>query len=868
MFDLEKAIREWRKSLFRSENLEEADVAELESHIRDEVARLVREGLDEETAFRKAIEDPASVQALDAEYRKVRHLRLDRPAWHPARLLPSFAWSHLKIAVRKMRKQKAYSLINIVGLAFGMTCSILIFFWVRDELGYNRFHEKADQLFMINKTYQIGNATGFNSSTPFPLASTARENIAEICDATQFHRHTALIRFGDTIFYERRICATDSSFFKMFNYPFVLGDPSDALSEPDSAVVTESFAGKYFNKENPVGKTLTLDQDKSFVIKGVIRDMPTNADFRSDLFVPTSAVIDQKFLEDWGSHYTMSFALLQENAVRAEVEKKLSRLIQDRLPEEKISLVLQPLGDIHLYAPDGTEEGMKYVRIFFVIAVFILVIACINYINLSTARSEKRAKEVGLRKVVGARRAQIAWQFFAESMLFTLIALGLALVLVQSLQAVFRDLTGKTLDLADFEPGFIIGLLLITGFTGIASGVYPALVLSAFKPVRALRDNLDRPGRKASFRKTLVVVQVALSIMLLIGMSVIEQQMRYIRTRDLGFDKDNLLYLRITGGLQKNYEAFRNELLRNPDVAAVARSFQIPGEMSAIARGLRWEGMEPGESVAFGIIPIDDDAMDLLDLKTVRGRKFSREFPGGESNFILNEKAVEVMGLKDPIGKPFFFSEDYPGTIVGVVKNFHAMPLNFGIEPAILLVDPEFLRLVLVKIRPNDHRGAIRAIEAAWMKFAPGFPFEYHFVDERFDLYYHSEILAGKIFRYFVLIAIFISCLGLLGLSAFVAEQKTKEIGIRKILGASVPRIILLLTKQFLLWVLLANLIAWPVAYFAMRNWLDNYAFRTTLGLPLFLLSAAAALAIAMLTVSFQAIRAATANPVDSLRYE
>jgi len=868
MFDLEKAIREWRKALFRSPNMEEADVAELESHIRDEVDRLVNEGRDEEAAFRKAMEDPISVEALDAEYGKVRRLRLDRPSWHPARLLPSFAWSHLKIAVRKMRKQKAYSLINIVGLAFGMTCSILIFYWVRDELGYNRFHEQADRLFRINKTYQIGNAINYNSSTPFPLAGAARDNIAAISDATRFQRLTALVRFEDKIFYERSVCLTDPSFFKMFTFPFVLGDPEDALTGPDGIVVTESTAVKYFGTEDPVGKTLILDQDKSFVVRGVVRDVPSNTDYQFDLFIPVTGMIDQKLLEDWGGHLVMTFALLQEDAVPAEVAKKLSLLIQDRLPEEKISLALQPIGDIHLYAPDGSEEGMKYVRIFFVIAVFILVIACINYINLSTARSEKRAKEVGLRKVVGARRMQIAWQFFAESMLFTLIALGLALVLAQTLNGVFRDLTGKTLEIAGFEPGFIAGLLLIAGFTGIASGLYPALVLSAFKPVRALRDNLDRPGRKASFRKTLVVVQVSLSIMLLIGMGVIEQQMRFIRNRDLGFDKDNVLYLRMAGGLQANYEAFRNELLRNPDVTAVARTFQLPGEMTAIARGLRWEGLAPGEGVAFGYIPVDYDALDLLDMTVVQGRKFSREFPADESGFILNEKAIELMGLKDPIGKPFALNEENTGPIVGVVKDFHAMPLNYGIEPVLILIDPNFYRIALIKIGPGDRRGAISAIEAAWTKFAPGFPFEYHFLDERFDLYYRSEILAGKIFRSFVLIAIFISCLGLLGLSAFVAEQKTKEIGIRKILGASVSRIILLLTKQFLLWVLLANIIAWPVAYIAMRNWLDNYPFRTSLGLPLFLLSAAAALVIAMLTVSFQAVRAARANPIDSLRYE
>jgi putative ABC transport system permease protein len=871
MFDLEKAIREWKKTLFRSQNMDEADVAELESHVREETNRFVKEGLDEERAFRRAIEDPASNDALESEYAKLRRLNIGRPRWHPARLLPAFAWSHLKVAVRKMRKQKAYSLINTAGLSLGMTCSFLIFFWVQDELGYNRFHEKADQIFRVNKMYQIGGETQYNSSTPFPLARAARENFPEVIDATRLQRIRALVSFGDkddNVFYERLICAVDPSFFAIFSFPSVAGNPTEALKQPDSIVLTERVAAKYFGADDPVGKTLTFDHERDFIVRAVIENIPPASDLPFDLFVPVSRMIGAERLANWGDHYAMTFVLLQDGSVPAEIEKKLSALIKEQLTEEQISLVLQPLGNIHLYSEDGSEQGMKFIRIFSIVAFFILIIACINYINLSTARSEKRAKEVGLRKVVGARRMQIAWQFFAESVLFTLIALGIALLLIQLLEGVFHDLTGKTLALTDLKPGFILGLLLITGFTGLAAGVYPALVLSSFKPVRALRHGSDRPAGKAAFRKTLVVVQVALSIMLIISLGVIEKQLRYIRSRDLGFDKNGVLFMRMAGGLEKNYEAFRNELLQNPGVTAVARTFQPPGEMSAIARGIRWEGMEAGESAAFGYIPVDYDTLDLLDMKIVQGRKFSREFSADDdSTFILNEKAVEAMGLKDPIGKPFSLTFS-KGTIVGVVKNFHSMPLNYGIEPVVLLIEPDYYSLVLVKIRPDDRRSAIGVVEAAWKKFTPGFPFEYHFLDERFEIYYAPEILAGKLFRSFALIAIFISCLGLLGLSAFMAEQKTKEIGIRKALGASVPRIVLLLTKQFLLWIVLANIIAWPVAYLAMRSWLDNYPFRTSIGLPLFLLSAGAALLITMLTVSYQAVRAALANPVDSLRYE
>jgi len=872
MFELEKAIRDWKKSLFRSQNMEEPDIAELESHIRDEIDRLLKEGLDEATAFQKAVKDTESFESLEAEYGKVRRLRFYGSAWNPARLLPAFAWSHLKIAVRKMKKQKAYSFINTVGLALGMTVSFLIFFWVHDELGTNRFHENADLLFRVNKKYQIGSETQYNSSTPYALARAARENCAEVIDATGFQRIRALISFSDkedSVFYENRVCLVDSSFFKVFTFPSIEGDPEKAMAEPGAIVLTESTAHKYFGTEDPLGKILTLDHEKDFVVKGVIEDIPPDSDIRFDLFVPISSMIDPESLSSWGDHYPSTFVLLQDGSVSVELEKKLSGLIQEQLPKEQISLVLQPLGDIHLYSSDGSEEGMKFVRIFSIVAIFILVIACINYINLSTARSERRAKEVGLRKAVGARRMQIAWQFFLESVLFTLIALGISLLLIHMLGGVFHDLTGKTIAFTDLlSPGFLLGILLITVFTGLAAGVYPALVMSSFKPVRALRNGFDRAGKKASFRKTLVVIQVSLSIILLVGMGGIEKQLRYIRARDHGFNKHGVLFMRMNGELQKNYEAFRNELLQNPDVAAVARTFQPPGEMSAITRGIRWQGMEPGDSVAFGYIPVDYDTLDLLGIKIVQGRKFSREFPADESNFILNEKAIEAMNLKDPIGKPFSLNEDSTGTIIGVVKDFHSLPLNFGLEPVVLLLDADFYSLVLIRIRPGDRREAISGIEAAWKKFSTGFPFEYHFLDELFELDYGPEILAGKIFRTLALIAIFISCLGLLGLSAFLAEQKTKEIGIRKTLGASALRVVLLLTKQFFLWVLLANVIAWPIAYFALRNWLNNYPFRMTLGLPLFLLAAAAALVVTMFTVSFQAVKAALANPADSLRYE
>jgi len=855
MFELEKEIRKWARQLGRGRYLEEADIAELESHVRDEIARSVKDGMDEEAAFRRATEVPGEARALEAEFGK-------------GRLISSLAWSYLKIALRKMRKQKVYSIINIAGLALGLACTIMILFWVRDELGYNMFHENADRLYRINKVYRLGTKTESNPSTPYPLARAGRENIPELADASGFFRKEGLFKFEDKVFFERRACVADPSFFRLFTFPFLKGDPASALTEPGSAVVTETVAAKYFGGGEAIGKTLTLDETKELRITGVIKDIPSNSDLRYDIFLAAPGMAGPDAEEDWGSHYLSTFVLLHRDVDIGDVETKLTAMIQSRLPEEKIALKLQPLSKLHLYTADGRQEGMKYVWFFSAIAAFILIIACINYVNLSTARSERRAKEVGLRKVVGASRSQVARQFFGESILLTFIALAVAVVLIQFLRGPFNTLTGKTLDLADFSPGFVLGLALITAFAGLASGLYPAIALSSFAPARALRDGICRGGRKASLRKTLVVVQFALSTMLLIGTGIIYSQLRYMQRSNLGFDQDDMLYLRMNDKVRKNYDAFRTELMRNPEVVGVARTSELPMEIWSIWRGVKWEGQEAPGGAAFGFAVVDHDALDLMKMTFVAGRNFSREYPSDESNFIFNETAIEAMGLRDPVGKPFSLGERLKGTIIGVVKDFHSLPLTYAIEPVVMVLNPAGCRLVLIRTEPGGRKAALERIGAAWKTFVPGFPFEYRFLDERFELNYAQEVRAGKIFVYFVLIAIFISCLGLLGLASFTAEQKTKEIGVRKALGASTAGIVALLTKQFLKWVILSNIIAWPVAYLAMHSWLDNYAYRVRISVLVFALSAALALAIALLTVGYQAVRAARANPVDSLRYE
>ncbi|MCI0496318.1 FtsX-like permease family protein, partial [candidate division KSB1 bacterium] len=584
--------------------------------------------------------------------------------------------------------------------------------------------------------------------------------------------------------------------------------------------------------------------------------------------LPAASMIRPDLILDWGSHSMHTYLLLHKEADVAGLEQKISTLIKEQLPEEQISLTLQPLKNIHLYTIDGKPAGMKYVYFFSAIAIFILAIACINFINLSTARSEKRAKEVGLRKVVGADRSQLIKQFFGESIVFTLIALVLALILIEIFQTAFNNITGKNFMITNMSGKSFFGIILITIFTGLISGSYPALFLSSFQPVAVLKGTLGARFRNKSFRTILVIVQFALSTMLLIGTGVIYHQLQYVQNKDLGYNKENVLFFRMNRDIQENYDVLRNELLQHQDIVGISRASALPTETWAIMRGITWEGKESSAGAAFGFAAIDHDYIETLNLEMAQGRNFSIKFPIDTANFIFNEKAINVMGMTDPVGKLFALDEESRGTIVGVVKDFHFLPLTYAIEPLILLLAPDYYRFVLVKIRPHDIKETIRLVEAAWKKLAPEYPFEYHFLDERFEENYREELRAGKIFQHFVMIAILISCLGLLGLASFTAEQKTKEIGIRKILGASIPGILILLLKEFTRWIILSNIIAWPIAYFAMNNWLQHFAYRIDISWWMFIAAGSVALLIAFLTVSYQTFKAAMANPVESLKYE
>jgi len=599
----------------------------------------------------------------------------------------------LKIAIRNIYRNKSISLINLAGLSIGITCCILLLLWVNNELSYENFHSNRDNIYRINKKYLMGSEASFNRTTPFPLASAVKSDFAQVKDAAKIWRQQVLLKYEDKIFTERRVGYTESSFFNIFSFRFIKGTPENVFSTPNSIVITEAIQQKYFSSDDPIGKILTIDNRHEYTVTGVIENVPSNSDLRYDMFVLISAATVEREKDNWGSHWLQTFILLEDNTKTEELEAGFSEMIKERLPEEKISLILQPLKNIHLYAVNGEPQGMKYVYFFSMIAFFILTIACINYINLSTARSVKRFKESGIYKVMGANRFQIAGQFFIESVLYIFISLIIAAFLTELVRPVFIEITGKNLAIEFSNPKIVLILSIFALIIGIISGLYPAVMLSASQPASVLKGLNTQKGRgKKNFRKALVVFQFSLSIFLIIGTFIVYTQLQYIQTKNMGYTKDNILYLFLNSDITKNYDAIKNELLQNPEIINVTKSSELPTEIYSIVRGITWEGKETDEGAAFGFAAVGYDFFKTMDMKMVEGREFSKEFAADSANYIFNEKAIATMGMVSPIGKNFTLDEDEKGTIVGVVKDFHALPFTYEIEPMVFLLMPDYYR--------------------------------------------------------------------------------------------------------------------------------------------------------------------------------
>jgi putative ABC transport system permease protein len=788
--------------------------------------------------------------------------------------------NYLKIALRVIKRHKGYSFINITGLATGIACCLLILIWIRHELSYDRFHEKGEQIFKVTiESHRSDGRIEPFSDTQFPLAPALKERYSDIKNSTRIFKAKALIRHGSQAFNEDGFCFTDPSLIEMFTFPLVSGNPETALSEANSIVITEDMAQKYFGNKDPIGKIMSVNVKRDFIVTGVMKNMPANSHIQFDFLVPIGILEnlgrerlrqewDASGLNSWGATYVHTYVLLQESSSYLDVEQKISGFLKEVKSGTRWMLRMQPLFQIYLFPINGRNTVVKYLIIFAIIAFFILMIACINFMNLTTAYSSKRAKEIGMRKVVGAQKGDIIKQFFGESLMLSLVSSGVAVLLAFLFLPAFNTLSGKPLSFTDsFDLSLLLELLGITVLTGCLSAIYPALFLSSFRTIGIIKGSLSSGFKKPLFRRTLVVSQFSLSIIFIIGTVVVYSQLEYMRRKDLGYNKENLIYLPLQGEIQNRCQLLKNEMVQSPNVMNVTASNVLPSFLDTGAGGLDWEGKDPKLDAVYNYASVDFDFIETFRIEMAQGRNFSREDISDASNFILNETAIKEMGLNDPVGKRFNMW-GIEGKIIGVVKDFNFRPLHTGIEPLILTPKAMPYTYIIIRILSENYASAIKYLEGVWTRINPEYPFDYHFLDEDFDRLYWDEQRLAKIFGYFTCLAIFIACLSLYGLVALIAEQKTKEIGIRKVLGASIIGITAMLSKEFAKWVLLANVIAWPVAYFVMHMWLQNFAYRTSLRLWTFILSAGLALIIAMLTISYQSIKTATANPIDSLRYE
>jgi len=787
--------------------------------------------------------------------------------------------NYIKIALRNIKRHKGYSFITILGLAIGITCCTLMLLWIQDELSYDGFHENLSELYRVIYDKQIGEQITHDARGPNASGPALKEEYPEIINFTRYRGGVTgwLFQYGDKRFTNNALAVADPSFFEMLTFPFIQGDPVTALQDRYSVVITENMVIKFFGDEDPMNKVIKID-GTDFKVTGVIENIPHNSHLQFDYIFPIENMGDwwSDPLDSWIRDFRFfTFIQLEKGHDWKEVSQKIADTAKKHHAETRtLKMDLQPFKDIYLksnYRLDGGNLGnMIYVYIFSLSALCILLIACINFMNLSTARSANRAKEIGIRKVVGAHRKEIVKQFFGESIILSFIALFFAIMLVYLFLPVFNTLAGKQL-VMDFSSDWktVTGLVGLTLLTGIIAGSYPSLYLSSFIPVKVLKESMTAvTSNRSILRKILVVAQFAIAISLIVVTIVIFNQLNFIKNKDLGFQKDHLIMLDAFGEFGRNYETAKNELLLNPDIISMTKSLPPTGffGLNSNMREIDWEGKNPDQNIVILRYRIDYDYLNTFNMKMADGRFFSRQFSSDTSNYIINESAVKEMGIKNPVGKRFSY-DGREGKIIGVIKDYHQSSLRSKILPQLLYVGGRSFT-ISVKINSANVQQTIKYLESKWKKFVPEYPFSYQFLDEKIDSFYSSERRIGTIFRYFTFLAIFISCLGLFGLASFMAEQRTKEIGIRKVLGASISGIVYMLSREFTKWIVIANIIAWPASYYLMDKWLRNFEYRSSIGLWIFIFSAALSLIIALITVSYQTLKAARSNPVKSLKYE
>ncbi len=795
--------------------------------------------------------------------------------------------SYFTTALRQLLWQKGYSLLNLTGLAVGLTCLLLITLYVQDELAYDRFHAKSDRIYRVTREFLDEDGTpvlhlGFVAA---PFAPRLRQAFSEIERIVRLFPSGGKLTRGADTFEEGNLYYADPDVFEVFSFQFHGGNARNVLAEPFTAVLSRPLAEKYFPGENPVGKLLQLDKEYYLRITGVYEPLPAQSHFHPNMLISFATLADEtimgkeKLENNWSGNNFATYLLLPKGYDAGKLASRLPGFLAQHLgpgTHKRNNLYLQKLTDIHLHsrldAELETNGNVAYVKLFALIGLLILLLAVINYMNLATARGAARAREVGVRKVLGAARRQLAAQFLSESLLLTVVAFCVAFALSGLLLPALNHFTGKSLRLNSLHNGsFLVAGLVLVGLTGLLSGSYPALFLSTFRPIKVLKGSIPTGG--LSLRQGLVVVQFALTALLLIGTATVYRQLSYLQNKELGYRKDQVLILPSPG--KEMYEAFRQELLAHPGIAGAGRSSQVPsGRLRDFkeARVLKGNTMSPAQVTVLAL-RVDHDFIPTYGMQMRAGRNFSRSYTTDDTAaYVLNETAVKLLGWQHPeqaVGQPFAYGDNRLNRkIIGVVKDFHFESLHQPIVPLVLYISPDWLRNVSVRLSGRNVREAIAHAERVWKQFRPEEPFQYQFLDEQFATLYQEEETRGQLFTLFTGVAILVACLGLFGLATYATSRRSKEIGIRKVLGASLPGIVVMLSREFVRLVGVAFLLAAPLAYYLVQRWLETYPYRAALSWPLFALAGGVMLLIALLTVGFQTLKAATANPVHSLRSE
>ncbi len=776
-------------------------------------------------------------------------------------------------ALRNLIRHKSFTIINMIGLTVGLSTSIFIMIWIRDEVTYDRFNKDIDQIYEVfeNQTYSADKIYTF-AATPGPLAEGLRTEFPEVeMTARSNWGGRSLFRFEENFFYAEGKLA-DSTLLQIFTFSWAEGNVENPLPDPSSVVINASLARKLFGPEKALGKVIRFRNQDDLTVTGVFQDLPSNSTLQCEYVAPFKYFENENpWLKEWGNNGLMTFVKLKPGIDYLQFNEKIADYIKTKNEGSVVTLFLHRYKDLRLYSDfeDGKLNGGRiiYVKAFAYVAIFILIIACINFMNLTTARSANRSREVGVRKVIGAQRLSLVKQFLGESFLITFLAMVASVVIVILLMPVFNELTGKgvRLDLYDYQ--FWIGFIVILFVTGMLSGSYPAFFLSSFKPITVLKNQSQNTLKGAGLRKILVIIQFSLSVILIVSSLVIYKQIMFLQNKNLGFDKENVLYFYDTRGISRNFDAFRNEAQEQSFILGIGKGNHLPFQVGSSSSGMIWDGKPEDFDILFQTYQTDYDMIKVLGFDLIDGRYFSRDHATDSTNYIINEEAARRMGMDHPIGQNFELWGK-KGQIIGEVRDFHSNSLYSPIEPLIFMMDPQNTGITYIRIQAGNTKEAIAFLESLYKKYDPDFPLEYDFLDKSYAEQYKSEMTIGKLADYFTGIAIFIACLGLYGLASFTVERRSKEISIRKVFGATVSILVALLSKDFAWLILISILLGSPIAWYLMHEFLSSYAFHTEMGSLVFILTAGGILVLALLTVAYKSFHASIGNPSESLRNE